>query len=150
MALFDTDDGLIVTQEESSARARCGRLNFLFRNRTVDAVLREYQQSVATVRSRFGPRQQSSAGRISDGEFEDLTMEIALHWMYYYIINGFRVEVTESDLAHPQTTDIVWRFLCRKHGDDSPTVGEVAPILTSMTPEQFERWLVGWKNYLDR
>jgi hypothetical protein len=56
MALFDIEDGLIATQEGTSARARCGRLNFLFRERFTDAVLREYRESVGRVRSRFSPR----------------------------------------------------------------------------------------------
>jgi hypothetical protein len=150
MALFDTDDGLIVTQEGSSARARCGRLNFLFRDRTVDAVLREYEESVERVRLRFGPRQELCAGRISNEELEDLSMEIALHWMYFYIVNRFRVAVSDSDLAHPQTNDIVWRFLRRKYGDNSPEVGELAPVLLDMTQQEFERWLVGWKRFWDR
>ena len=44
------------------------------------------------------------------GVLEDLIQEITLHWMYYYIVNGFQVAVSDSDLGHPQTRRII-----RKH-----------------------------------
>ena len=104
MPLFDTEDGLILTQEGTSARARCGRLNFLFRDRSIEAVLREYQESVGRVRSRLSPRRSPlSFEEVTEQEYTDLTQEMALHWMYFYIINRMAVDVTNADMDHPQS-----------------------------------------------
>jgi hypothetical protein len=151
MPLFDTDDGLIVTQEGASARARCGRLNFLFRDHSTDAVLAEYRESVGRVRARLSPRRQRlSAEEMTDEEFADVTQEIALHWMYFYIINRMPVDVTDADIEHPQSKHIIWSFLCRKYGDESPDVPRLASALSGMSQTAFGEWLEGWKRYLDR
>lgn len=151
MPLFDTDDGLIVTQEGSSARARCGRLNFLFRDRSTDAVIREYRESVDRVRSRFSARRaRLFSGEMTDEEFTDLTQEIALYWMYFYIVNRMPVDVTAADMDHPQSKHIIWSFFCRKHGDDSPEVLRPASVLSGMSQSDFEQWLKRWKQHLDR
>lgn len=151
MALFDTNDGLIVTQEGSSARARCGSLNFLFRDRFTDVVVREYRESVTRVRSRFSPRRSTlTSAEMTDEEFADVTREIALHWMYFYIINRMPVDVTNADMDHPQSKHIIWSFFCRKCGDDSPDVPRLASTLSDMSQSAFEKWLVGWQRYLDR
>jgi len=150
MAVSDTDDGLVVTQEGTCARAKRGRLNFLFRERSADTVRAEYRESAARVRSRFYPRLRLCADMISDAEFGGLTQEIALHWMYFYIINKLPVDVSDTDLGHPQTTDLIWSFLRRKYGDESPQVAVIASALTGMTRNQFDQWLVGWKRFLER
>lgn len=151
MSLFDTDDGLLLTEEGTSVRARCGRLNFLFRDRSTDAVLGEYRESVGRVRRRFRPRRaRLSPAEMTDEEFADLTQEIALHWMYFYIVNRMPVDVTDADMDHPQSRHIIWSFVCRKYGDKSPDVPRLASALTGMSQTAFEQWLEGWKRYLDR
>lgn len=150
MVVSDTDDGLLVTQEGTSARARRGRLNFLFRERSTDVLLGEYRESIARVRSRFHPRSRMCSNEISDEEFANFTQEIALHWMYFYIINRLPVNVTDADLNHPQTKDIIWSFLRRKYGEESKQVPVLASALTGMTRDQFDQWLIGWKRFLER
>jgi hypothetical protein len=151
MTPFETDDGLIVTQEGTAVRAQRGRLNYVFRDRSTDTVAKEYRESVARVRSRFGPRRSRlSAGEMTDEEFADLTQEIALHWMRFYIVNGMRVDVTGADMDHPQSKHIIWSFFCRKCGDQSPDVSRLASALSGMSQRAFEQWLEGWKRYLDK
>jgi hypothetical protein len=70
--------------------------------------------------------------------------------MYFYIINKLPVDVSDTDLGHPQTTDLIWSFLRRKYGDESPQVAVIASALTGMTRNQFDQWLVGWKRFLER
>jgi hypothetical protein len=151
MPLFDTDDGLTVTQEGTCARVRSVRLNYVFRDRSTDAVLAEYRTSVGRVRSRFRRRRDRvSANEITDEEFADLTQEIALHWMHFYIVNGMPVDVTDADMEHPQSKHIIWKFFGRKCGDESPEVPRLASALTGMSQKAFEEWLRGWKQYLDK
>lgn len=45
MPPFDTDDGLVLTEEGSSCRARGGALNYLFRNSTEERVRTDYLRS---------------------------------------------------------------------------------------------------------
>lgn len=147
MALLNTDDGLIVTQEGSCARARCGRLNFLFRDRSTGAVLKEYRESVSRVRSRLRPRCEGiPSGEITPGEFADLTQEIALPWMYFYVVNRMAVDVKDADIDHPQTKHIIWSFLCRKYGETSPELLRIASELAAMTLQGSSG---GWKDGKD-
>jgi hypothetical protein len=87
---------------------------------------------------------------MTDEEFADLTREIALHWMRFYIVNGMRVDVTGADMNDPQCKHIIWSFFCRKCGDESPDVSRRASTLTDMSQRAFEQWLEGWKRYLDK
>ena len=151
MPLLGTNDGLILTQEGTCVRARCGRLDFLFRDCSTGAVLDEYRESVTRVRSRFRPRRNRlHSETMTDDEFAGLTQEIALHWMYFHNVNQMPVDVTEADMDHAQSTHIVWSFLCRKHGEASPDVLRNAAAMTGMSQTAFEQWLEGWKRYLDK
>lgn len=94
MSLFGTDDGLILTEEGASCRARAGSLNFLFRNSTEERVRKDYLRSRDIVRSRIEGRWKSNRMDIPSAEaLEEMAQEITLHWMYYYIVNGFDVAV---------------------------------------------------------
>jgi hypothetical protein len=112
----DTLDGLILTQEGNCVRARSGRKNFLFRNRTPKAVRAEYEECFNKVRDVFRPRTESTLCLVSTEELDDLTQDVALYWMYFYIINRLRVKVTDDNLAHPETNGIVWHYVRRKYG----------------------------------
>jgi hypothetical protein len=149
MALFESSDGLIVTQEGSRVRALCGENNVLFRNRTPEVFLREYDDSVGRVRMTFQPRR-SSDEWLTDEEFQRLTQKIALRWMYYYIVNGLELNLTQADMEHPQTKDIVWSFFCRKYGADSAKIPLAASKMLGITSKEFDSWLVGWKMFLNK
>lgn len=147
----ETYDGLIITEEGTSTRAHRGRLNFLFCDRTIDAVIREYRESVDLVRSRMSARRELlTPAEMTDEEFGELTQELALHAMYSYVAHQKKVEITDADIDHPQSIHRIWTFFLRKHGKKSPAVSRPASVLSGMSEAEFEQWLVGWKRYLDK
>jgi hypothetical protein len=140
MPLFDTDDGLILTEEGSSCRARAGSLNYLFRNSTEGRVRTDYLLSRDFVRSRIGPRCNSlKMGFQAPGEGEDLVQEITLHWMYYYIVNGFRVAVSDSDIAHPQTRRIIRKHVERLFGGPTDRAISAGGVLFGVSADDFKK-----------
>lgn len=144
MPLFDTTDGLILTQEGTSVRARAGTLNYLFRDSTSERIAETYGASVAFVRGYFQPRWQSyTKTTLEEDAFEDLTQEIALHWMHYYIVNGLAVRLTISDVRHPQTNRIVRKHASKQLGDDSSDAISFASHFLSMSQADFKKWMEG-------
>lgn len=103
MPLFNTDDGLTVTQEGKNVRATAGPLNYLFVDSDKDNIVSTYRKFVAMARDYFGPRWRSVRGaNISAEDFNDLTQEVTLHWMYFYVINRLPVEIANTDWGHGQ------------------------------------------------
>ncbi|NNG01121.1 MAG: hypothetical protein HKM93_17150 [Desulfobacteraceae bacterium] len=150
MPFLENDDNLTITQEGSSSRARVGGKNYLFRDREPDQVRIEYKESIDFVRRFFRDKWVLASDDLEESEFIDLTLEIALHHMYFYIVNGLKVEVTREDLAHPQTKNIVWNFTRRKYGKDALKIRRVASKLLDLSVADFDRWLKRWMVYLDK
>lgn len=150
MPIFATDDGLILTQEGSSCRARAGSLNYLFRNSTEDRVRTDYVRSREFVHSRISPRWHALSGseQISDG-LEDLVQEIALHWMYYYIVNSFSVAVSDADVAHPQTRRIVRKHMEGAFGGLTDRAIVAGGVLFGVSSEDFKKGIEGDDRFED-
>jgi hypothetical protein len=149
MALFDSDDGVTLTQEGDATRLSAGRKNYLFRKRLPEEIRLEYEKSIGFVRDHFRKRWDSIDPTLTKGDFEDITQEIALHHMYYYVVNEFRVRITKKDLDHPQTRSSVWEFMRHKFRDESEKVSQNSAIFLGLTPDDFSKWLTGWKHYLE-
>lgn len=144
MPLFDTSDGLILSQEGTSVRARAGILNYLFVDRERQQVAETYRESSAFVRAYFRPRWQSYPGaNLDDDAFEDLTQEITLDWMYYYIVNRLGAQLTVSDLRHPSTNRTVRKHASKHLGEDSAAAISFASSFLSMSPSEYKRWMEG-------
>jgi hypothetical protein len=153
----DTLDGLILTQEGNCVRARSARKNFLFRNRTPKAIRAEYEECINKVRDAFRPRAESTLGLVSKEELDDLTQDIALYWMYFYIINRLRVKITDDNLAHQETKSHVWNYARRKYGysisdyaEGDVRIRKFCALLLSIPEGEFDKWLTAWKRYLDK
>jgi len=144
MPLFDTDDGLLLTEEGSSCRAKVGVLNYLFRNSTEERVRKDYLRSRDFVCSRIGPRWSAlNANDQAIGGLEDLVQEIALHWMYYYIVNGFHVAVSDSDIAHPQTRRIIRKHVERLFGGLTGGAILAGGVLFGVSADDFKKGIEG-------
>ncbi len=144
MPIFATDDGLILTEEGSSCRARAGSLNYLFRNSTEERVRTDYVRSREFVRSRISPRWHSLSGidQISD-DLEDLVQEITLHWMYYYIVNGFSVAVSDANVAHPETRRIIRKHVERVFEGLTDRAIVLGGVLFGVSSEDFKKGIEG-------
>ena len=144
MPLFATDDGLVLTEEGSSCRARAGALNYLFRNSTEDRVRADYRRSREYVRSRIGPRWRGLTieDRVPEG-LEDLVQEITLHWMYYYIVNGFQVAVSDADVAHPQTRRIIRKHVERLFSGLTGRAISAGGVLFGVSSDEFKKGIEG-------
>ena len=144
MTLFATDDGLILTEEGAACRARAGNLNYLFRDSTEQRVRTDYLRSREFTQSRLAPRWRS----VNDDQFNsdaraDLIQEITLHWMYYYIVNGFPVNLTDDDLAHPQTRRIIRKHVERRFDSLTACAITVGAILFGVTDVDFQKGIEG-------
>lgn len=151
MPLFDTDDGLTVVQEGRNARATAGPLNYLFRDSDRAAVIATYTKYIAQARAFFGRRWRSVSGvNIDDTEFGDLTQQATLHWMYYYIVNGLPVWITESDWEHPQTHRIVRAIVTRRFPVSSEQGIMLCAHLTGLSRDGFLKWQIGDELFSNR
>lgn len=146
-----TYDGLTLTKEGAHLRVENDELNYLFVNRSRSAFLREYRESVDRVRSRLGARRALlSPEEMTDKEFADVTQELTLRAMFFYVVNRMEVDVTEADSDHTQSTHVIWTFFCRKYGERSPDIPRLTSTLSGMSETEFEQWLVGWRRYLEK
>jgi hypothetical protein len=144
MPLFATDDGLILTGEGSLCRARAGSLNYLFRNSSEERVRTDYLRSRDFVRSRIGPRWNAlKTDGQTPGGLEELVQEVTLHWMYYYIVNGLEVAVSDSDVAHPQTRRIIRKHVERLYGGLTDRAVGAGGVLFGVTAEDFKKGIEG-------
>ena len=149
MALFDTDDGVILTQEGDATRLRAGKKNVLFRKRTPEEIRKEYLKSIKFVREQFEDQWCNVDSELTRDDFFDLTQEIALHHMYFYVVNEFRVRITKKDLSHPQTNSMVWSFMKKKFSDQPDRVNPNCAAFLGISETNFSAWLTGWKLYLE-
>jgi hypothetical protein len=151
MHVFDTDDGLIVRQEGRNSRATSDRLNFLFVESDRDTVLATYTRFVAQARDYFARRWQSFRGpNIDAGDFTDLTQEVTLHWMYFYIINRMPVQITETDWEHPQTRRIIQVIVLRRFSPGSNEATALCARLMGLSRDDYLRWREGEELFLNR
>jgi hypothetical protein len=148
MPLFATDDGLILTGERSSCRARAGALNYLFRDSTEARVRADYLRSRDFVRSVIVPRSQRLSGcTFVSNALEDLIQEITLHWMYFYIVNSFKVAVSSGDIAHPQTRRVIRKHVERIFGSSAEAI-QVGSVLFGVSADHYKKGIEG-DDYLD-
>jgi hypothetical protein len=134
--------------EKPNLRVRCKSINILFRDITEKEFIPLYDKSINFVRSYF---KKDRVMRIHPGIKEDVymrfTREIALHWMYYYIINGLKVRVTKDDLEHPQTYQIAMG-LSEKLSKNGSKAHRIAAEILGIGLEEYERWLRGHLQWL--
>jgi hypothetical protein len=151
MPLFATDDGLTVTQEGKNVRATSGPLNYLFVGSDKAAILSMYRSSVAMARDYFGPRWRSVRGaNITADDFNDLTQEVTLHWMYFYVINRLPVQISNTDWGHPQTHRIVQKIVERRFTGGSEEATVLCAHLTGLSRDGFLKWREGDERFLNR
>ena len=151
MPLFDTDDGLTVTQEGRNVRATTGRLNYLFGDSERETVISLYTRFVAQARDQLGRRWRSIDGpNIDAAEFSDLTQEATLHWMYFYVINRLPVNITDADWSHPQTHRIVQAIVERRFASGSEAATALCAQLTGLSRDGFLKWKEGDELFLNR
>jgi hypothetical protein len=144
MPVFETDDGLTLTEEGEHVRAWAGGGSYLFVGAEKSEVLALYTRFVAEARDVFGPRWRSFGGaNLEAAEFEDLTRRATLHWMYYYIANRLPVEITVADWRHPQTRRVVQEIVKRRFGTESEEAIALCAQLTGMSPAGFRKWKKG-------
>ena len=140
MTLFATDDGLILVPEGSSCRARVGALDYLFRESTEESVRTHYLTGRKFVQSHFAPRYKLvNDDNFNNDAIADLIQEIPLHWMYYYIVNRLRVNLTQSDLVHPQTRRIIRKHLERRFGSLSNSAIKAGAILFGESTSEYQK-----------
>jgi hypothetical protein len=143
MPLFATNDGLILTDEGSSCRARAGALNYLFRDSTEARIRTDYLRSREFVHSVIAPRRQKLVGvTVESDALEDLIQEITLHWMYFYIVNGFKVSLSSGDVAHPQTRRVIRKHIERLFGSSAEAI-QAGSVLYGVSAEEYKKGIQG-------
>jgi hypothetical protein len=151
MPLFDTDDGLIVRQEGTCARATSGDLNFLFGNSTPDSIVRTYTQFVAEARDHFGNRWRSFKGpNIDADDFRYLTQKATLRSMYFYIVNRMPIKITEADWDHPFTREIVQNIVESRFPRGSKEAISLCAHLMALSPQDYLNWQQGHEFFINR
>jgi len=95
------------------------------------------------VRSAIAHRCQKLVDVTFDNDaLENLIQEIALHWMYYYIVNGFKVAISSGDVAHPQTRRIIRKHVERFLGSGEDTF-KAGSVLFGVSAEEYKKGLQG-------
>ncbi len=144
------EDELTLTREGSSTRGRTANNDCLFRNRTPEEVRVEYAKAIRIVRDHFRKGWARAHELLAEDEFVRVTQDIALHHMYFYVVNDLDVRITKEDLDGSQTRDIVWRFSSEKFRKTPNVVSAVAASVLSVSTVEFQRWLEGWMRYLNK
>lgn len=143
--MADSTDNLVLSNEGDGTRLRAGRKNYLFRSRSPEEIRPEYDKSIAFVREHYSDGWTRVDPELTQADFDDLTQDIALHHMYYYVTNEFRVRITQNDLKHPQTRSTAWEFMKRKFRDDLEKANRNAARFLGLSDEDFSSWLTGWE-----
>ena len=146
--MADSIDNIILSQEGDGTRLRAGKKSYLFRGRDPDEIGAEYEKSIAFVREHFNKGWNSVDPELSREDFDEITQLIALHHMYYYVMNEFRVQITKNDLEHPQTRSTAWEFMKCKFRGEADKVSRNAAIFLGLTADEFSSWLYSWEHQM--
>jgi hypothetical protein len=135
--------------EPPNLRVRAKRQNYLFARISAKAFIPIYDKSVEFVRKRFKKDAITRLhSKIDNEAYEYFTREIALHWMYYYNVNGLKIRVTRDDLTHPQTCQIAMH-LSEEVTKSAAESHRIAASIMGLSVTAYERWLKGhlaWVN----
>jgi hypothetical protein len=135
MPLFDTDDGLVVTQEGRDARARTADMSVVFTGCDREKILAIYQEVVRDARGVFEPRWAAVRGpNLHKVELAGLLQEAALQWMHFYISKGLAAQVTPSDWEDRRTLRIVQKYVERSFPVGSDEANALCVALMGRAP----------------
>jgi hypothetical protein len=144
MNAFSTDDGLTVSQEGPHARARAGKLDFLFPDSDAAAIAEAYRTSSAQAHALFFPRWNSYQGpNIDAASFGAMIQEATLSWMYFYIANRMRLEISGRDWEHPQTRRVIKAMVERIFAPGSGPAINLCAQLMGISRDDYLGWAEG-------
>ena len=141
MPLFDTDDGLVVTQEGRDARARMADQSFVFNGCDKARIVAIYKDAVADARKVFEPRWAAVRGpNLHATELANLLQEVTLHWMQLYLGNRLPAQMTAADWAHPRTLRLIEKHVGRSWPPGSKEAIALCAALADLSPESWSKW----------
>ena len=141
MPRYVTDDGLTVHQEGPNARVTVGRLNFLFRDSDKDGIVKSYTKLVTQARDYLAPRWQSYSGpNIDAQDFQEITREVTLHWMYFYLGNHKPALIKPADWDHSQTRRIIQAGVERRFRRGSEQAIQLCAHLMGISQDGYLTW----------
>ncbi|MCE9554733.1 MAG: hypothetical protein K8T91_15360, partial [Planctomycetes bacterium] len=113
--------------------------SYLFNCNNADELLRYYCECYQKVQLNFSPLDSRGKERgFGVNEQAAIRQTIALHWMYFYLVNSLPVELTADDLAHPDT----WQFVIiaseSKYGRGTPQAIRIAAHVLGTTALQVQ------------
>jgi hypothetical protein len=144
MTTLSTDDSLTVSQEGPHARARAGKLDFLFPDSDAAAIAEAYRSTSAQAHALFFPRWNSHQGpNIDAASFGAMIQEAALNWMYFYIANRLPLEVAGRDWEHPQTRRVIKAMVERSFPPGSEAATNLCAQLMGISRDDYLDWAEG-------
>ncbi|HLC05427.1 MAG TPA: hypothetical protein VJK02_20515 [Anaerolineales bacterium] len=141
MPRYTTADGLTVHQEGPNARVTAGRLNFLFGDSDRDEITRSYTKLVTQARDYLAPRWQTYSGpNIDAHDFQEITQEVTLHWMYFYLGNHQTARIEPEDWDQPQTRRIIQAAVERRFRSGSEQAIRLCAHLMGISQDEYLQW----------
>lgn len=148
---FETEDGVVFTQEGERTRARAGSLSYLFPIPDPRVAKEDYLRCFTAARDHYKLRWEAAAtSKIPADALAAFAQEVALNAMYLYAINGQPIVLTPGDLDHPQA-----RRILRDHAKRYLRAGSKAELafcagVLGESVEAFQRWIEGERRFQDR
>jgi hypothetical protein len=128
-----------VTLEGGRVRVDVDGKSYLLQLPNEVAFRKAYALALATVSAHFTPERTRSAG-LQDDHAGRMNREIAMHWLYQYIVNRAPIQLTAADLAHSATRRILYASALAQAGERA-RAASIAAQLAGMNAEPFDRWL---------
>jgi hypothetical protein len=140
----DTSLGLTVEQEGSALRVTSRFGQALFKGSDAASFLSAVQAAVQAAVAAVHFSDAAIAPEADDGftpaEITDLRVAIALHWARYCTSVGIPILVTEAELRHPQTWNLVLQHAERKAGTRARGAFLMAAATLGVDADELERW----------
>jgi len=147
-------EGLVFSQEGADVRVTSASLNYLFGKSNPKAMFKAYKNLEARTHKHFRPRWQSFTGlNLKTSEFLELLRNIVLNDLYLYAVNGIPVWMVNFlpnwlvrvwNWNHPDTRDIIERFVDNRFSRYSPEATQLCAHLMGLTEEGYLKWSKNW------
>lgn len=139
--IADESLGIRIASEGKYVRVTIADRTLRFSNTNPEQFLCDYRACLSAIKLNFEPAvQESNILMFSDLEREELMSDVALHWMRFHLTVGNSVQISPSDLSHPQTWDIVLTKAEEKYGKQSAEAMALAAHTLSLTVERLATW----------
>lgn len=148
---INTESIFEIVAEGENLRVKNDHVNCLFKHLTFeefDAIYNKFHKSLHLDFSPINVGNKSYS--LSEKEQHYLIQNIITHWIYFYSINGLKIEVKKSDFEHPYMIDQLLFILDKKYGVDTNESLKLGARILRQKEDSYKLKVHGRRKYYEK